>query len=91
MDRPDLNPKSWGPPAWAFLDSVLQSFPANALLHDRLWMIEFLTSLADALPCTRCRENYRNFLQRNPVQGYVGGRAEIQGWLNAYKMWSKSM
>lgn len=87
-NRPNFNPKAWGPPAWVFLDTVLASYPVNAMVHDQLWMIDFLTVLGHALPCDRCRTNFNEFRRLYPIVNHVGGRAEVQRWLKSYKQWS---
>lgn len=86
--RLNMDPKVWGPPAWLFLDAVTQSFPVTAMLQDQLWMIDFLTALGDALPCERCRVNYKKWVQMNPIGNYVGGRQQVQNWIQTYKKWS---
>lgn len=86
--REDLDPKTWGPPAWQFIDAVFKSFPLQGSLQEQLWMVDFLTVLGDALPCERCRLNYKTFLKMNPPT--TAGRVQVQSWMDAYKLWSKS-
>ena len=84
-----MDPSSWGPPAWTFIAAIIQSYPVTASQQDQLWMIDFLTALGDALPCEKCRGNYKLFLYQNPIRIHVVGRQSVANWLNSYKQWSK--
>lgn len=88
MEREDVNPKSWGPVAWAFLDSVVLSYPILASYKDQIWMIDFMNSLSDALPCETCRTNFKIFMNQNPIRLNVMSRDAVKKWLEAYKKWS---
>jgi hypothetical protein len=88
MEREDIDPKVWGPVAWAFLDSVVLSYPQAASYQDQLWMTDFMTNLSDALPCAKCRENFKLYIRQNPVQQNAFSRSSISSWLEGYKKWS---
>lgn len=88
MQRQDLDPKVWGPVAWAFLDSVVLSYPEMANYEDQLWITDFFTNLSDALPCEKCRMNFKIYIRQNPLQQNVMGRETIARWLKKYKEWS---
>lgn len=84
-ERIDIEPYKWGSSAWVFLDAITDSYPIAASQSDQLWMIDFLTNLADALPCETCRKNFALYLYKNPLIYHVSGRGSIKGWLNGYK------
>ena len=86
MDRENVNPSTWGPPGWIFLDSIIQSYPYNPTLKDQIWMLDFMTSLGDALPCAACRASFKMFTQTNPVQ--IESQAKMKNWIEKYKQWS---
>jgi hypothetical protein len=88
MERADIDPKSWGPVAWAFLDSVVLSYPIMAAYQDQLWITDFITSLSDALPCEKCRMNFKIYLGQHPIQQNVTSRDSLKTWLDSYKTWS---
>lgn len=89
MDRLNVDPKIWGPPAWKFIDAVVSSYPVRANNNDKIWMMNFLYVIADALPCASCRANYKNFIALYPVETNIGGRAAVENWFREYKLWSK--
>lgn len=89
MDRPNVDPKSWGPVAWKFLEAVFMSYPTNPSIRDEIWMIDFLTVLGDALPCEKCRMNYKEYMRTHPVRKHVAGRASTVAWMDSYKLWAR--
>jgi hypothetical protein len=84
-ERNNVAPAVWGPPAWSFLDNVVNGFPEIAMEEDRVEMATFLNSLGYALPCALCRKNYRRFVARYPPEIFVGGRTRLRGWLISLK------
>lgn len=70
MNRIDLNPKIWGPKAWFFLESCIISYPNNPTNEDKQIYKNFLTSLVNILPCSKCRFNYKNHIKEFPLNDY---------------------
>lgn len=89
MMRKNLDPAVWGPPAWLFIDAVADSYPENATLHDKGWMMDFLVALGESLPCEACRDNYSVYMGLHPLDGYLASRDDVMGWLRDYKSWAK--
>lgn len=83
--RKNFNPKVWGPPAWTFLDHVIQSYPRVAGKQDRKIMSNFLMALGHALPCHNCRINYQAFVKQYPPVHNVSGKAALQRWFDTYR------
>ena len=83
--RKNVPTKIWGASAWKFLESVVQGYPKEAGAHDRMMMIDFLTSLGSALPCQKCRLDYKKFISKYPPTEYVATRSMVRKWLKAYK------
>lgn len=89
MNRNNVDPRVWGPPAWSFLNAVVSSYPVKALPHEQLWMADFLTVLGDALPCEVCRFDYKSYLRQRPVRDFVDGRDGVATYLREYQQMSK--
>lgn len=88
MERTNIKPSHWGPPAWTFLYSVFYSYPVYASSHDKVWMTTFLNVLGEALPCAKCRENYNIFRRMFPVDDrHVAGQQQVLEWIGAYREW----
>ena len=63
----DYNPKIWGPKAWFFIETIILSYPNNPTLNDKTIFKNFFNSLANILPCEKCRNNYKNHIKSNPL------------------------
>ena len=85
----NVSPQIWGPPAWKFIDAVLESYPDNPGLHDQNWMTDFLIGIAEALPCESCRDNYSIYMSQKPLEGFIGSRSAVKLWLSNYRAWAK--
>lgn len=83
--RKSINPKSWGPPAWSFLDSVVAGYPMSAKVPEQLAVANFMYSLEKTLPCERCRGNYKQFIDTNPPELHVAGKKSLGVWFKALK------
>lgn len=87
--RKNLPPKKWGPPAWKFLDSVVQSYPKKPNTREQASMVNFLMSLGHVLPCEQCQRNYSDFALQYPPVHNVQSRVALERWFKAYKDWHK--
>lgn len=90
MNRDNLNPKVWGPPAWKFLDHVVMGYPQIASIHDQVAMSHFLKSLSGVLPCEVCRNNMKTFIRQYPPEFNVSGKQALFAWMNLLKQHIKS-
>ena len=63
----DYNAKIWGPKAWFFIETIILSYPNNPTLNDKTIFKNFFNSLANILPCEKCRYNYKNHIKSNPL------------------------
>lgn len=69
-------PSQWGPPAWAFIFSVIDEmdeYPADTEPYSM-----FFESLKGVLPCEMCRIHYTHFLSVNPPP--VWSREATREW-----------
>lgn len=57
-------PTEWGPPAWAFIFTIIDEMPEYPADTEPYRM--FFESLKGVLPCEKCRFHYTNFLELNP-------------------------
>jgi len=66
MDRQAVDPSLWGRHAWAFLDFVTAGYPDVAMISEQMAMTGFIEGLGFALPCERCRVNFKRFAAARP-------------------------
>ena len=57
----------WKDSVWIFLYCVAENYPKNPTLSQRKHLGYFLTSLQYVFPCKECREFYKLFLQKKPM------------------------
>jgi hypothetical protein len=85
MQRQDLNPTLWGPVGWSFLDYVVMGFPDVAMMPLQIQLMNFLEGLGAALPCERCRNNFRKFAAAKPPGLAVWGKWGLTMWVSDLK------
>ena len=73
MLRINQNPSVWGPSAWNFLDFVTAGYPDVASWSEQVQMTNFLEGFGTALPCEKCRENFKRYASEKP---WIHGRIQ---------------
>lgn len=77
-----MKPEIWGPYAWIFLHSITLEYPDNPTIEDKKNMNNFIQSLKDILPCLKCRVNFRDHLQNNPLDdNALSSKKNLIKWL----------
>lgn len=69
--RIDLNSEIWGNHAWFFIDSILLSYPSNPSIEEKNNYKNFFYSLKYILPCLKCRNHYKEYLKKNPLNDNI--------------------
>lgn len=54
--------KIWGPHAWFLLHSISFCYPTNPTYKDKQNFKKFFELLGEVLPCSYCKESYKNFI-----------------------------
>lgn len=83
----DPNPKVWGPPLWRKLHKITFEYPEqidNSNPQDiniknsvrRLFM-----ELRTAIPCKECRDSYKVYIKRRPIDPHLHSRYALSKWL----------
>lgn len=54
--------KIWGPGGWTFMHSITFGYPINPTNEQKKQYKHFFESVGDVLPCSYCRESYKNFI-----------------------------
>ena len=75
-----MDPKVWGAPLWTSMINIAKVYPKSPTNEDQTYYKIFYTSLAYVLPCYKCRKNYQNHLQTNPVQ--LSSRQDLLSWVH---------
>ena len=73
-------PSVWGPFFWHTMHIVALGYPKNPTYTDKKCAKEFYESLAFLLPCSICREHYKEYLQEKPISTFVDSRTDLIKW-----------
>jgi len=57
----------WGPYAWKFLEAVVLEYPNCPTVVDKQNMHEFIVVFGRNLPCVKCRDHFKKFIEGNPI------------------------
>lgn len=76
-----MDPRIWGPHAWFFLHSVTFAYPDNPNEEDKKNIIQFFNGLSLILPCSVCREHYKENLKKYPIEFSCNNRLDLVNWL----------
>lgn len=60
----NIDPKLWGKPGWIFLHSITLGYPINPTEEEKNNYKLFFNSIGNILPCSTCRNNYLNSLNK---------------------------
>jgi hypothetical protein len=75
-----MDPKIWGAPLWTSMINIAKVYPKTPTNEDITYYKIFYSSLAYVLPCYKCRKNYQNHLQSNPIQ--LSDRQSLLTWIH---------
>lgn len=95
INRMQFSPSVWGPFFWHTIHIVALGYPKNPTYTDKRCAKEFYESLVYLIPCSVCREHYREHLSKNPISTFLDSRTDLIKWTveihnNVNKMLGKS-
>jgi len=67
-----IDPKIWGPAAWAFIKYVLMGFDPKS--QSEAALVTWINTLPEILPCAKCRKNFTETLKKYPFKNYLKDR-----------------
>jgi hypothetical protein len=73
-------PSVWGPFFWHTIHIVALGYPKNPTYTDKKCAKEFYESFAFLLPCSICREHYKEYLQAKPISTFLDSRTDLIKW-----------
>jgi hypothetical protein len=83
-----LSTKHWGPSGWYFLFScIMGAYPISIDRANpehkqiRKHFYEMLSGLMYTMPCSFCRNSYRDFFLELPIKPFLTGRIQLMYWL----------
>lgn len=80
IDRMQFPPTVWGPFFWHTIHIVALGYPKSPTYTDKKCAKEFYESLAFLLPCTICRQHYKEYLKNNPLTPFLDSKKDLLKW-----------
>ena len=80
INRMQFPPRVWGPFFWHTIHIVALGYSKNPTYTDKKCAKEFYESLAFLLPCSICREHYKEYLQEKPISTFLDSRTDLIKW-----------
>lgn len=77
-----MDPKVWGPSSWLFMHCVTLSYPNKPSDNDKHNIKQFFIYMGKVLPCIKCRHNFKNHLNKHPLNDKaLSSRENLVNWL----------
>lgn len=73
-------PSIWGPFFWHTIHIVALGYPKQPTYSDKKSAKEFYESLVFLIPCSVCREHYKEHLRNNPISPFLDSRMDLMKW-----------
>ena len=72
-----LDPKVWGPPAWATLHYLASMANTDQKIND---FVSFINSFAKLIPCDKCKEHFSENRQKFDIRNYMADSESLLMW-----------
>ena len=73
--------KDWGPKLWYSLHIITFNYPDTPTIIDKQNFETFFTSLQYVIPCSLCRQHYKEHLEKNPIRPHLENKIVLSKWL----------
>lgn len=73
-------PSVWGPFFWHTIHIIALGYPKNPTYTDKKCAKDFYESLAFLLPCSVCREHYKEHITKKPLTPFLDTRKDLLQW-----------
>jgi hypothetical protein len=78
-----IDPTSWGPSFWSTLHWTAAAYPVNPTPTDKTFYKVFFENLQHTLPCTECREHYKQLLSQMPIDPFLVSGKQLRQWVTS--------
>ena len=76
-----MSSKEWGPKLWYTLHLISFNYPDNPDVLTKRYHHDFFENLKHVLPCSICRNHYKNHLETNPITPHLDDRLSFSKWV----------
>lgn len=75
-----FSPSVWGPFFWHTIHIVALGYSKNPTYTDKKCAKEFYESFAFLIPCSVCRDHYKEHLIAKPITTFLDSRTDLIKW-----------
>ena len=88
-----MGPSTWGPHGWRFFHYVTLGYPINPSDKDIKIYKKFFKSIGNILPCSICRDNYKDHIKKFPLTtNIMNDREKLIKWgINMHNLVNKEL
>ena len=79
-NRMHLPPTVWGPFFWHTMHIIAIGYSKHPTYTDKKCAKEFFESLVFLIPCSVCREHYKEHLTNKPITPFLDSREDLLKW-----------
>ena len=76
-----MDPKVWGSHTWHVINVMALTYPEKPDVQDQNNMTAFITSLANVLPCDKCKFHFKKNLEKFPLSQALTSRSNFIKWV----------
>lgn len=76
-----MNQNIWGSHLWFSLHTITFSYPDNPTNEDKIEFKNFFHSLANVIPCSVCKKNYKRHIIEHPIDPHLNNKKDLVYWL----------
>jgi hypothetical protein len=73
-------PTVWGPFFWHTIHIIALGYSKNPTYTDKKCAKEFYESLAYLIPCSVCRDHYKQHITEKPITTFLDSRTDLIKW-----------
>jgi hypothetical protein len=75
-----FQPSVWGPFFWHVMHIIAIAYPKNPTYTDKKCAKEFYESLVYLIPCSICRQHYKEYIVQKPIITFLDNRTDLIRW-----------
>ena len=76
-----MDTKFWGPSGWKLLHSITEYYPKKPTLQQKADIQSFFNVIGEVLPCKYCRESFKEYIDKKPIEDHSGNRETLCRWM----------
>jgi len=76
-----MDTKFWGPSGWKLLHYTVECYPNKPTNEQKANIQTFFNVLGEVLPCKYCRESFKEYIGKRPIEDSVNSKESLCKWM----------